>query len=103
MKGNYDNKQVYKIKLDYNYFKENNLGSKVRDTLKEIEENQSFLIVYALEEDINEFNEPTKYYLYNTRITISPLAVKHRKSITKSLVDLIKNSKFDENVIHKII
>lgn len=103
MKGNYNNKQVYKVRLNYDYFKENNLGSKVRDTLKEIEETQSFLIVYAFEEDINEFDEPSKYYLYNTRITISPLAIKHKRCITKSLVDIIKNSKFDEDVKHDII
>jgi hypothetical protein len=94
---NYNNKRIYKVKLDYEYFRSNNLGSKVRETLEQIEENQSFLIVYTLDNEINELNEPLGYYLYNTRIIISPLAIKQKKEITKSLVELIKNSKFDED------
>lgn len=98
MNSKYDDKKIYKVKLNYDYFETNNLGSKVRDTLKEIEENQSFLIVYTLDKDINEFNEPLGYYLYNTRIIISPLAIKQKKEITKSLVKLIRNSRFDEDI-----
>jgi hypothetical protein len=94
---NYNNKRIYKVKLDYEYFRSNNLGSKVRETLEQIEENQSFLIVYTLDNEINELNEPLGYYLYKTRIIISPLAIKQKKEITKSLVELIKNSKFDED------
>lgn len=94
---NYNNKRIYKVKLDYEYFRSNNLGSKVRETLEQIEENQSFLIVYTLDNEVNELNEPLGYYLYNTRIIISPLAIKQKKEITKSLVELIKNSKFDED------
>lgn len=94
---NYDNKRFYKAQLNYNYFELNKIGSKIRDTLKEIEENQSFLIVYTVNEEINEFNEPLGYYLYNTRIIITPMAIKKKKEITKSLVQLIRNSKFDED------
>lgn len=97
MNGNYDNKRIYKVKLDYDYFKTNNLGSKIRDTLEEIEKNQSFLIVYTLDTEINDLGEPLGYYLYNTRIIISPLAIKRKREITKSLVELIKNSKFDDD------
>jgi hypothetical protein len=88
---NYDNKRIYKVRLDYDYFRSNNLGSKVRETLEQIEENQSFLIVYT-----NNSDEQSGYYLYNTRIIISPLAIKQKKEITQSLVQIIKNSKFDE-------
>jgi len=95
---NYSDKRIFKVKLDYDYFRLNNLGSKVRDTLEQIEENQSFLIVYTLDNELNELNEPLGYYLYNTRIIISPLAIKQKKEITKSLVELIKNSKFDEEI-----
>lgn len=97
LNGNYDDKRIYKVKLDYEYFKTHNLGSKVRDTLKEIEENQSFLIVYTLDKEINELDEPLGYYLYNTRIIISPMAINQKKEITKSLVELIRNSRFDED------
>jgi len=97
---NYNNKKIFKVKLDYDYFRTNNIGSKIRDTLEEIEKNQSFLIVYTLDHEVNELNEPLGYYLYNTRIIIAPLAIKQKKEITKSLVDLIKNSKFDEDVIN---
>lgn len=98
MKGNYNDKRIYKVKLDYEFFKTHNLGAKIRDTLMEIEENQSFLIVYTISKDMNEFNDPLGYYLYNTRIIISPLAIKQKKEITKSLVELIRNSKFDEEI-----
>lgn len=97
LNGNCDDKRIYKVKLDYEYFKTNNLGSKVRDTLKEIEENQSFLIVYTLDKEINELDEPLGYYLYNTRIIIAPMAIKQKREITKSLVELIRNSRFDED------
>jgi len=97
MYDNYKDKKIFKVKLDYEYFRINNIGSKVIDTLKEIEESQSFLIVYTLDDYVNEFNEPSGYYLYNTRIIITPLAIKQKKEITRSLVDLIRNSRFDED------
>lgn len=94
----YDNKKIFKVKLDYEYFRTNNIGSKITDTLKEIEESQSFLIVYTLDGDVDESDEPLGYYLYNTRIIITPLAIKKKKEITKSLVDIIRNSKFDNEL-----